>query len=317
MNIRQLKLFVAVAEERNFGRAAVRLHMSQPPLSRQIKALEEDLGVLLFKRTPLGVELTQAGKTLMKDAYNINALVDQATERAQRAGRGQVGILDVGIFGAAIFDTIPSILSTFTQSHPEVKLVLHNAQTAAQIEAVRQGRVLLAFDRFVPSEPDLAVELVARESLVVALNQHNPLARKDRISICDLASEKLITGIMTRSNLADQTMALFHDLGIEPNIVQQVSDVMTAAALVASGYGTALIPASIMNLQLPNLVFRPLETSGDAFLELHCFYLRNEESPLLGALLDVVREFRQTHAQSGAWRVGSETSCVQSNTCKE
>lgn len=109
MDIRQLKYFIAVAEEQNFGRAAERLHRSQPPLTRQIQTLEEELGVLLFRRTAKGVELTQAGETLQRDAMNILALVKQATERAQLAAKGQIGILDVGVYGSAAFPSNPSL----------------------------------------------------------------------------------------------------------------------------------------------------------------------------------------------------------------
>ena len=150
MDLRQLNYFIAVAETRHLGRAAERLHLSQPPLTRQIQQLEAELGVQLFRRTPRGMELTQAGEELLRDAQNIRTLVAQAAERAQRAGLGQAGRLDVGVYGSAMFGLVPQVLSAFRARHPDVELVLHYAQTPAQLPALRQGRVHLVFERMLP-----------------------------------------------------------------------------------------------------------------------------------------------------------------------
>jgi DNA-binding transcriptional LysR family regulator len=138
MDLRQLSYFVAVAETRHLGRAAERLHLSQPPLTQQIQQLEAELGVQLFRRTPRGMELTQAGEELLRDALNIRSLVVQGAERAQRAGRGQAGRLDVGVYGSSIFGLVPQVLSAFHVAHPDVDLVLHHAQTPEQLPALRQ-----------------------------------------------------------------------------------------------------------------------------------------------------------------------------------
>src|SRR5262245_32460687 len=113
MDLRQLSYFVAVAEERNIGRAAERLHLSQPPLTRHIKALEAELGLQLFVRTPRGMVPTQAGETLLKDAYGILGMLGKAAERAQRAARGQAGRLDIGLYGSAMFGVVPRVLASF------------------------------------------------------------------------------------------------------------------------------------------------------------------------------------------------------------
>src|SRR5579862_1597213 len=142
MDLRQLKYFIAVAEARHLGRAAEKLHLSQPPLTRQIQRLEDELRVQLFKRTARGMELTRAGEELLTDAYNIRTLVAQAGERAQRAGHGQSGKLDIGVFGSGMFGVVPQVLLAFRAAHPEVELVLHHAQTPTQLQALRQGRVM-------------------------------------------------------------------------------------------------------------------------------------------------------------------------------
>lgn len=292
MDLRQLRNFIAVAEEGNISRAAARLHMSQPPLTRQIQALEEQLGVALFVRTTGGVELTQAGEALLADARNIRALVDLATDRAQRAGKGLVGRLDIGSFGSGILQIVPELLSAYTSTYPDVKLVLHNIHRTLQYAALREGRALAVFDRYQPNEPDIGSELVAREPFMVALHMRNRLATQGSIGIEQLADEQLILGGASGSNSGRIVLGLFRAKGIEPKVAQQVEDMITTAAMVASGFGVALVPSSLLNLQLPNIVYRPLKNNANAFMDLHCYYLKGEPSPLLQGLLATVRKFR-------------------------
>ncbi len=294
MDIRQLKNFIAVAEERNIGRAALRVHLSQPPLTRQIHALENDLGVQLFTRTPRGVDLTQAGEALLKDARSICALADQAAERAQLAGKGQIGRLDIGVFGTAMFDVLPRLLSSFGQAHPQVKLVLHHDPTPAQVTALRQGRVLLVFERMLPNEPDIEIELVARERVLVALHESHRLATKKVITMKELRDEPMIMQAAPLSQLANVALDVCRANGFEPKVAQLASDVVTGAMMVSCGMGTMFVPESMRNLQLPNLVCRPLKGQANAFMDLHCYYMKSERSPLLAALLKTIRHFRQT-----------------------
>lgn len=292
MDLRQLKYFIAVAEERSFSRAAARLHLTQPPLTRQIQGLESDLGVALFARTPRGVDLTQAGEALLDDARNLQSLAEKATERAQRAGRGQTGRLDVGLYGSAMFDVVPRLLAHFASTHPDVKIVLHHGQAPAQVTALRQGRVLVVFERMLPEEPDIDAELVAREPLLIAMHANHPLAGKKAIDIGWLRDVPMVMPVAPSSQLRNVALELCLAHGFEPRVSQQVSDVVVGAVLVASGTDCMLGPASLRNLHLPNLVCRPLKGGDAAFTELHCFYLKGERSPLLGALLDTVRKHR-------------------------
>ncbi len=301
MDVRQLKYFIAVADEQNFGRAAARLHLSQPPLTRQIQELEAELGVLLFNRTSKGVVLTQAGDTLLRDARNILSLVTQAAERARRAGQGQTGILDVGVYGSSALNIVPRILTQFSASHPDVQVRLHNAHRSQQIDALRQGRVLIAFDRYMPDEEDLEAELVALEPLLVAMNQCHPLAGKPVISVGELRSEAMVMPAGLNSRTANAALSLFHAHGFEPCIAYEATDVLTGIAAVASGgKGVALVPESAASFHLPGLVFRPLHEASEAMMELHCLYLKGEPSPLLREVLAVVREYRGRCACGGA-----------------
>lgn len=291
MDMRQLTYFVAVAEARHLGKAAGRLHLSQPPLTRHIKALERELAVELFIRTPRGMVLTQAGEALLKDARDIFGMMKSASERAQRAARGQSGILDVGLYGSAIFGVVPRVLTRFRNEHPGVEMKLHYAQTPAQIPALRQGRVLIVFERLLPpNDPDIEVELVAREPMLLAMSERHVLAKGKTVGIQALRNETLRIG--TSPPEAAVAIELCRRHGFEPHFAPQASDVIMATLLTAIGSEVALVPASIANVQFPGIVYRPLKRGAQAFMDVHCFYLRGEHSPLLAAMLKTVREFR-------------------------
>lgn len=294
MEFRQLKYFIAVAEEGNISRAAARLHISQPPLTRQIHLLEEQLGTQLFRRTHWGVELTAAGSLYLEHARQITAHMTQAGELARRAGEGRIGRLDVGVFGSAMLGFVPQILNSFSAAHPDVELVLHSAPKGQQIEALQRGRILMAFDRYLPGSDTLHVETVCAEPVLVALNSRHPLSRHEAVSV-DLLRDEALIGEHNWSVFA-ATRELFAHHGIEPRIGQRAPDMITAAVMVAGGFGTALVPASVRNLQLPNVVYRPLTGAVPAEILLHCAWRRDDDNPLLRALLATVRAFRRSHA---------------------
>ena len=290
MDIRRLKFFIVTAEERNIGRAAERLHITQPPLTRHIQSLEEELGVQLFKRTSAGVELTQAGSALLTHAYNISAHVELATEQIRRVASGKEGRIDIGVFGSAMLNAIPRILSDFSMERPHVNMVLHNAPKIRQMEALQQGRIMIAFDRYFPDSPDLQCELVSREPLWMALNQRNPLAQKPCISLADLTVEPLIGEQDQSVFFASQT--LFKIQNFSPLIVHKAADMISAVVMVSGGFGSALVPESVLNMTLPDVVFRPLAEEIRSTIDLHCVFRKDEQSPLLGALVACVRDYR-------------------------
>ena len=231
MDLRHLRYFVAVAEEKNIGRAAVRLHISQPPLTRQIQQLEEDLGVQLFNRTPRGMELTPAGELLLDEARNIRSVVEQATERTQRAGQGKLGRLDIAVFGSGILDAIPKLLLTFSRAFPDVKVVLHNMNKEAQIQALRQKRIDAGFNRFISPLNDIANEVVTTERLLLAVNEASPLAHQASIPLRALADYPLIVFPSgPRPSFVDNVMSLCQQAGFTPNVAQEVGDTVTGVA---------------------------------------------------------------------------------------
>lgn len=291
MDLKSMRYFLAVAEEGNFGRAAQRLHMAQPPLSRHIHALEEDLGTSLFVRTTKGARLTEAGQALLDEVPNLLALAQRARERARAAGRGLTGRIDVGLFGSGILDAIPRILARFHAARPEVKIVLHNLTKAEQLQALRERRITVGFNRLVPEEEDVAVKLVLREGLVVALPASHPLASRKRLRLRDLEGEPMILyPNIPLPGLAQEVAAAFRAEGVQLRVEQEVEDVLTTVALVAGGFGLAVTTVSATNLRLPGVVFRALASSHLADLELSCLYRRGDRSPLLGAFLETVDE---------------------------
>jgi len=287
VDLRHLRYFVTVAEEENIGRAAARLHISQPPLTRQIQQLEEELGVTLFIRTPRGMELTQAGELFLAEARNIRALVEQATERTQRAGQGKLGRLDVAIFGSAILDVIPKLLLNFRNAHPDVKVVLHTMTKAEQIEALRQKRISVGFNRMLVPLDDIEIKPVATEELLLALPKEHVLTHKAHLRFADLRTHPMIlfpTG--ARPSFIDKVIGLCTESGFQPVISQEVGDAVTGVALVASGFGVCLVPESATTLQFPGVVYRRFtDAPPNMNVDLSCIYRKEDQSPILAAFL--------------------------------
>lgn len=303
MDLRQLHYFVTVAEERHLRRAAERLHLSQPPLTRHIKALEQELGVELFVRTPRGMVLTNAGETLLRDARAVFGMVESAGERARRSGLGQLGRLDVGIYGSATFGAVPEVLNRFRARHPDVEIQLHYAQSPAQVSALRQGRVTIVFERLLPNDADIEIELVAREPLVVAVNENHRLAGLKSVEMTQLRTETLRIGNAPME--AARLVEMCHRHGFEPHFAPAASDVIMSTLLTAIGTEVALVPTSMTHVHFPGVRYIPLKASPDAYMDLHCFYLKNERSPLLYSMLDVVRAYRSESLQRPARRAAA------------
>jgi LysR family transcriptional regulator, benzoate and cis,cis-muconate-responsive activator of ben and cat genes len=311
MDLRQLKYFIAVAEERSFSRAAIRLHVSQPPITRQIKMLEDSLGIQLFDRTHWGVELTQAGDAFLANAYGIRAMVDHASDRARRIGKGTAGRLDVGLVGSGMLSIVPEILRRYSAAHPDVDVVLLHGSRFAQLDALHQNRLLIAFDRHLPDAPDLVVEVVATETQVLALREDNPLASYRVVPIELVRDQPMI--LARDASHSGRIAALCRANGFEPRVGQRAGDIVSGLAMIANGFGVDIVPESVKALRLPGLVYRPLRFRSDAYatLDLQCAYRRGDASPLLADILDVVRAYRSEHAQSQARAASGRSAKVK------
>lgn len=297
MELRHLRYFVCVAEEKNIGRAALRLHISQPPLTRQIQQLEEQIGVQLFRRTNRGVELTDAGRVLYDDARNILGMTERAVERSSKAAQGLLGRVDVAIFGSGIFGAIPRLMRTFREAHPDVSIYLHNMVKEEQIDALRHRRITLAFNRLMRPVEGLVSEALLRESLFVAMPSDNPLATKASVAMQDLEAVPLVlypTG--ARPSFIDLVHEMCRACDFVPTVTQEVGDVIHAVGLVATGFGVTVVPESATALALPGIVYKPLKQARHATVDLCCIYREDDDSPILQSLLasmrKVVREER-------------------------
>lgn len=299
MDFRHIKYFIAVAEELNIGRAALKLHLSQPPLTRQIKQLEDELGVQLFQRNPRGVELTQVGEMFYAEAKNIRSLLDSAVERTSRAGQGKLGRLDIAFFGSAIFSAISQILQHFRKNYPDVNVALHAMTKQEQIQALRQKRITVGITRLPANFPDISSQTIINEDLYIAVCTSSPLSKKKAISLRELSGQQLIVFPNSgRPNFADRVMKICSSNGFTPSISHVVADANFGVALVAAGYGICLVPASVANLNLPNVVYIPIKERP--MVDLSCVYRSDDQSPLLAAFLSVAQSFRDSYNQKSS-----------------
>lgn len=289
MEFRQLRYFVAVAEERNFGSAARRLNISQPPISRQIHALERELSALLFVRTPKGVELTEAGTVFLEEARRLLAQERRARERSRAAQRGELGTLDVGFFGSTIFNAVPQVLRHFQRMKPGIRITLRRMEKARQIEAIREGALHVGFGRYYPSEPGITIEQVENEDLFVATHHEDAGLHTSESTLHGIADRPLILFPMGgRPSFADEIVGLFKAEGIEPHVSGETEDITTALALVSIGQGVALVPRCVAALAWPSLVFVPL-AGRKVTSPINCIYRRGDTSPVLRAFLDALK----------------------------
>jgi DNA-binding transcriptional LysR family regulator len=297
MELRHLRYFVAVAEELHFHRAAARLHMSQPPLSQQIRALEGELGVLLLRRNRRRVELTEAGQAFLGEAREILGRVEQAGDLARRVARGEVGKLSVGFVGSAMYATLPEILRAFRRQHPQVELQLRPFPTAPQLKALRDGRVDVGFLR-PPVEPaGLEIETIERETIVVALPADHRMAGAKSLRITQLRDETFVLLARTESpGVYDSLAMTLSELAGNPRAVQEADDMQTLIGLVAAGIGVALVPVSVSTLERPGVVYRPL-TERAPTVELALAWRSGPVAPVVDAFLTVARAIA---AQRGA-----------------
>ncbi|MEC5387477.1 LysR substrate-binding domain-containing protein [Uliginosibacterium sp. H3] len=296
MDIRSLTYFIAVAEEQSVGRAAVRLHITQPALTRQIQLLEEDIGQQLFRRTTSGVEITAAGSALLNHARNIKIELAQAKLAARQAETLAYQELNIGVYGSAIFSIVPQVLKRFAEIHPRVNFVLHNARKDQQVELLREGKILFAFDRFPLQEADLAYETVYRETLQVALHKDHPLAARSVIYKDDLEGEPQIGANFDSAMAAGLNQAYCS----QAHARHRADDMLTTLALVSNGFGITFAPPSINALQIPNVVFRPYADGPMIPFDVQCIYRHSESSPLLHAMLATVRAFCAEQLASAA-----------------
>ncbi|RKP51916.1 LysR family transcriptional regulator [Pararobbsia silviterrae] len=265
MELRHLRYFLAVAEECNFTRAASKLGIGQPPLSQQIKQLEREMGVELFRRTAHGVVLTEAGEAFRIEARTVIDNAHTAVRAAQRAARGETGHLRLGFTGSAAFNPIvPSLIRAFRDRYVRVELTLEEANTTQLLEGLEQRRLDAAFIRPAENLPEgLRVTRVADEAMKVVVPSRHPLAQSRRVTMAALAGEPFV--IVPRaagSTLFDDVYHACRRAGFEPKVGQLAPQMSSMVNLVAAELGIAIVPAAITQVKVHGV--RYLDITGDA-----------------------------------------------------
>ncbi len=291
LDFRRMRYFVAVAEELSFSRAAQLLHIAQPPLSAQIKQLEDDLGVQLFERTRRGVRLTAAGQVLLVEARRIFIQLEQTARIVERVGSGEVGRLNLGFVPSASNEVLPPLLHHFRSNFPDVELFLEEMTPDEIVKRLQNTQIDIGFFYLPFEEPNLDFRAVSRESLIVALPESHPLADQPLIELRALASEPFILPMRYKMpGLYGQVLALCRQAGFTPRAVQKdVWLIQTIVGLVAGGIGVALVPSSIRNFRRRGVVYRPVRDLA-SIVEMGVIWRRDDSSAVLQAFLRLVQE---------------------------
>lgn len=282
MNLRRLECFVAVAEELHFGRAADRLRMAQPPLSQQISRLEKELGVELLRRSTRRVELTDAGTHYLDRARRILADVDDAGDEARLVAAGALGRVTVGCVGSVTYSLLPELARGLSDELPGIDFSFRGEMLVPdQVEALRSRAIDVALLRPPAAGSDLAVTVLRRERLVVALPGDHRFAGRSRLAVRDLRDEPFIVHSGRReSAMSTALLSLSRDAGFSPRIRHEVGETSTLVTLVAGGLGVAMVPEPVSALQIGGVRYVRL-SDREASSELAVARLEDRDDPAL------------------------------------
>ncbi len=290
MELRHLRYFVAVAEELNFCRAAERLRIAQPPLSLQVRHLEDELGTPLFDRVKRRLVLTPAGQALLVDARRLLLEAEGIKRRVREVARGQSGRLAIGYVGTAMYDLLPSAVRLFRQRHARVELFLDEMSTAAQVQALRRGQIQLGLLRPPINDETLETEDLLQEKLMVALPEKHPLCRKSHIQLAELENESFILcSAESEPSLHRRYLELLRQAGFKPHILQEVTHLQTQVGLVAAGLGVSLVPSTVTCLPWPGVAYREARCP-QVTLPKSAAWVRGFISPQMNGFLMAMRQ---------------------------
>ena len=285
MELRHLRYFVTLAEELHFGRAAQRLHIAQPPLSQQIRQLENELGFELFYRTKRQVQLTEAGEVFLHEVQHIFHQLEQAIQTGRQTSRGEKGKLVVGFVSSAAYNILPDILREFRSHFPDVSLELHELTTDEQLRQLDANQIDVGFVRPPVNEDKFDWKQVFQESLMVAIPQTHQLANEPVVSLKSLIDEPFILfPRFLAPGLYDSVISLCQQAGFCPNVVQEAIQMQTIVSLVAAEMGVAIVTESLQNLQRTGVVYKPL-VEGTPQVSIAMIWRKNNTSPSLERFL--------------------------------
>ncbi|HXM05569.1 MAG TPA: LysR substrate-binding domain-containing protein [Chthoniobacterales bacterium] len=291
MELRHLRYFVAVAEELNFARAARRVHIAQPSLTKQIQQLEQELGFPLLYRTKKKVELLDTGRVLLEEAQGLLRQAEKAIQSTRRTHTGESGRLVIGFSPSAAPEVLPRILRRYHALYPNVVVDLLEITNPKNAETLLESLMSVAVVRspsFLTSEL-FCFEIIQRERFVVALPDSHRLAKQDSIRIKALASEPLIVPPLQPGwGYSEAIFQIFRDNGIEPRTTEEATQALAVITLVAGGFGVALVPVSISNLRLPGVTYRPIKGRCRTS-DLTLVWRRDSRASTVRAFLEVVK----------------------------
>ncbi|MDQ2646859.1 MAG: LysR substrate-binding domain-containing protein [Myxococcota bacterium] len=296
LELRTLRYFVAVAEQKHFGRAALEVGIAQPPLSRQIQRLEQNLGFSLFDRSRRKIELTAAGEVLLGHARSLLDAVETAIREAERTSLGERGRVAVGYPSSLAYTGLVGLLRAFRAEFPDVELTVRELSITEQLDAIKNGQLDVGFVRAPIADPSLSAECVRREPLVIALPIDHALARQSRLELARLAEEPFVFFPRPRAPwFFDLLIGLCQKAGYNPRILQEVpqADVLS---LVAAGFGISIMPESVREMRRADVVFRPFV--GAPTTELLLVWRSEDTSPSRRAFVNLVRQVGVTTRRS-------------------
>jgi len=292
IELRHLRYFVAVAEELHFGRAAQRLHLSQPPLSQQIQKLEEILGYALFTRTSRSVRLTVAGDAFLPRARRTLRNMQRDLDETRSIGRGEVGSLNVGFVGSAMLTTLPGIFREYREAYPRVHLRLHESFTSRVMEGMESGTLDAGILRDGDPMEGLQVSTIYSEPYVAVLPATHRCAAQKSISPGMLRDEPFVHYPQTAGARAfDKPLSIFEEYGFRPHIAQEASHWLTILSLIGAGFGVSVAPACVRRIASPSVVCLPLRgTKVMSHIELA--WLSGESRPIVEAFMHIAAKQR-------------------------
>ncbi len=298
-DLSQLRCFVTVAEELHFGRAAARLNMTQPPLSRQIQVLEHIVEAELLERTSRSVRLTPAGRSFLPEARRILKLAESASQVARRIAMGKTGSIKIGFTAATAYEFLPVLIAACRAGLPEVDLSLKEMVTGDQLEALSSGQIDAGLVRPPIARTEFASMRVAAEPLLVAAPEGHPLTAAATVSPQDLDGQPFVMYSPYESRyFHDLLVTLFTRADVLPRYVQHLSQIHSILAMVRAGLGLAIVPEAAASLNFKGVTLRPLRLRAPAQVELFLVWQREHENPLLPALIEIARTLALTHAKA-------------------
>jgi DNA-binding transcriptional LysR family regulator len=287
----QLRCFVAVAEALHFGRAAERLNMTQPPLSRQIQILERILEVKLFERTSRSVRLTPAGRSFLPEARRLLRLAEAAALSAKRTARGEAGSVSLGFTAVSGYGFLTKLIPDFRARLPDIDLELKEMVTADQVEALVGGRIDVGLLRPPVDRRTFKSFRVVCEPLLLAVPSDHPLADAETPTLADLDRQPLVMYSPYESRyFYDLLAAIFAEADISPQYVQHISQIHSVLALVRAGLGAALVPKAAENLHFQGVVLRAINAGRSHPVELYAAWRPQNSNPSMPLLLDLVAQ---------------------------